>query len=75
MTLALVGLGLTAVTAVIARGSDGGARTPSVGMGHSVIGGGGDTGCHGGGGWSIVASYLAVSVYDLHIFLNHFHVK
>ena len=46
----LAGLGLTAVTAVIARGSGGGARTPSVGMGHSAIGIGGGVGCHGGGG-------------------------
>ena len=50
MTLGLAGLGLTAVTAVIARGSDGGARTPSVGMDHRYIGSGGDTGCHGVGG-------------------------
>ena len=61
MTLGLAGLGLTAVTAVIARGSGGGARTPSVGMGHSAIDSGGGTGCHGGGGWPIVASYLAAS--------------
>ena len=61
MTLGFAGLGLTAVTAVIASGSGGGARTPSVGMGHSVIGSGGSTGCHGGGGWTIVVSCLAVS--------------
>ena len=42
MTLGLAGLGLTAVTAVIARGSGGGARTPSVGVGLCVR-------CDGGG--------------------------
>ena len=54
----LTGFGLTAVTAVIAGGSGGGARTPSLGMSHSTLGIGGGTRCHGGG-WPIVTSYLA----------------
>ena len=38
---------LTAVTAVIASGSGGGARAPNVSVSHSVSGRGGDTGCPG----------------------------
>ena len=55
----LTGFGLTAVTAVIAGGSGGGARTPSLGMSHSTLGIGGGTRCHGGGSWPLVTSYLA----------------
>ena len=42
VTLGLTCIGLTAVTAVITRGSGGGARTPGVGMGLRI-------GCGDGG--------------------------